>query len=71
MADLSQDGDEWSSFDHIVEMKHCVFIPIGTIAGTGNAQFALALKKKTLNSRSVKQFIIFKNVSIINHLISY
>lgn len=29
MADLSQDSDEWSSFDHIVEMKHYVFIAIG------------------------------------------
>lgn len=28
MADLSQDSDEWSSFDHI-EMKHYVFIAIG------------------------------------------
>lgn len=26
MADLSQDGDEWSSFDHVVEMKHCAFL---------------------------------------------
>lgn len=45
MADLSQDSDEWSTFDHVVEMKHCVFIAIGEAVAHKMEQFALAKKK--------------------------
>lgn len=29
MAELSQDGNEWSSYQHVVEMKRFVFTTIG------------------------------------------
>lgn len=48
MADLSQNNDEWSSFDHVVEMKTLyVFIAIGEAVAHDMHNLCLHWKKNS------------------------